>query len=120
MSKLRISIKRKPKNFRVGSRAWAASLPKDQWVWKFMRYEPAGGYDKDRVNVLNGDTCIASLDADLVGCDRVGDIDYILDESRYYGGIAIGEALMSDIVAWVTKLDISADDAGEIRLVSAH
>jgi len=116
---MQININRKPNNTRVGSRAWAASLPADEWTWKITRYNAAGCYDSDRIDIHNGDNHIASLEADIIGCTILGDLDYILEDSIRYGGIVIGHALLSDLCEWAQELDINDDDAGKVTLIAS-
>ena len=98
--KMQIEIKRKINNVRVGSRAWASKLPA-QWTWKTSRR----GYGEDRIDVYNRDMLVASLNTDRSYDTSVG-------ESIEFGGITIGNALMSDLNKWADELDLSVDDNG--------
>lgn len=101
--KMQIEIKRKSNNVRVGSRAWASKLPSDQWIWKTSRR----GCEEDRIDIYNRDMLVASLNTDRSYDTSVG-------ESVEFGGITIGNALMSDLNKWADELDLSVDDNGHL------
>ena len=105
--KMKIEIRRKSQNVRVGSRAWAASLDADKWTWKTSRR----GYGEDRIDVYNDIKLVVSLNADRQHDTSVG-------ESVDFGGIIIGDALMSDFNAWADELDLSVDDKGKLEIKS--
>jgi len=109
--RMSITINRKPKNVRVGSRAWAASLPADKWAWKLSRR----GNSTDRVDIYNGDMLVVSIDAWTLNHTSATP-NYALPDSIDYGGEIIGSALLGDFYAWAKTLDLDVDDAGKLTI----
>ena len=88
---MKIKITRKPGNVRVGSRAWAASLPADKWTWRITRFN----HEIDMLCIYNDNRQIAALSMDNDTRDTN------MRENIEYGGMSIGHALLSDLQTWM-------------------
>jgi hypothetical protein len=110
---MKITINRKSGNVRFGSRAWAASLPADQWTWEIATY----GDHSRRFDICNGNLKVASLSV-FEFSDGEG-VKASIKESIEYGGADIGEALLCDLRNWVNdEVDLEQDDKGELTVSS--